>query len=218
MQTKFTVQELGFSGKHGLSARTLVPVWVKGRPIAPLFPADLTPRCGGFRVPPGGGEKTIVLSKAISAIAITTAAVRPALRRGQQEHQEQQQGRSNCRDAGSRPTLRRGQQEHHEQQHATDYRALQGELTDEMLLNKLERNASTREPRPGSQSWRTRIETARTLFKENFDDIITHLEKLENRDPNKAPLRPGGRDLKVSHRQLQHALGSMTSCYGEKFC
>ncbi|XRB06600.1 hypothetical protein NFJ02_28g65540 [Pycnococcus provasolii] len=143
----------------------------------------------------------ITVVVAISAIAITTAAVRPALRRGQQEHQEQQQGRSNCRDAGSRPalrrgqqehheqqqgrsncrdagsrpTLRRGQQEHHEQQHATDYRALQGELTDEMLLNKLERNASTREPRPGSQSWRTRIETARTLFKENFDDIITHL-------------------------------------------
>ena len=66
VQTKFTVQELSFSGKHDLSARTLVPVWVKGRPIAPLFPADLTPRCGGFRVPPGGGEKTIVLSKAIS--------------------------------------------------------------------------------------------------------------------------------------------------------
>ena len=76
---------------------------MEGRPIAPLFPADLTPRCGGFRVPPGGGEKTIVLSKAISAI--TTAAVRPALRRGQQEHQEQQQGRSNCRDAGSRPAV-----------------------------------------------------------------------------------------------------------------
>ena len=58
VQTKFTLQELSFSGKHDLSARTLVPVWVKGRPIAPLFPADLTPRCGGFRVPPGGGEKT----------------------------------------------------------------------------------------------------------------------------------------------------------------
>ena len=49
VQTKFTVQELSISGKHDLSARTLVPVWVKGRPIAPLFPADLTPRCGGFR-------------------------------------------------------------------------------------------------------------------------------------------------------------------------
>ncbi|XRB04135.1 hypothetical protein NFJ02_19g34900 [Pycnococcus provasolii] len=100
---------------------------------------------------------------------------------------------------------------------ATDYRALQGELTDEMLLNKLERNASTREPRPGSQSWRTRIETARTLFKENFDDIITHLEKLENRDPNKAPLRPGGRDLKVSHRQLHHAFATLDrvgTCWG----
>ena len=105
VQTKFTVQELSISGKHDLSARTLVPVWVKGRPIAPLFPADLTPRCGGFRVPPGGGEKTTASSKAISAIAITTAAVRPALRRGQQEHQEQQQGRSNCRDAGSRPAV-----------------------------------------------------------------------------------------------------------------
>ena len=85
---------------EGPTYRPVVP----RRPNAPLW---------RVQVPPGGGEKTIVLSKAISAIAITTAAVRPALRRGQQEHQEQQQGRSNCRDAGSRPALRRGQQEHH---------------------------------------------------------------------------------------------------------
>ena len=46
VQTKFTLQELRFYGKHDLSARTLVPGLVEGRPIAPLFPADLTPRCG----------------------------------------------------------------------------------------------------------------------------------------------------------------------------
>ena len=57
VQTKFTLQELSFSGKHDLSARTLVPGLVEGRPIAPLFPADLTPRCGEvllvFSLPPG---------------------------------------------------------------------------------------------------------------------------------------------------------------------
>ena len=31
---------------------------VEGRPIAPLFPADLTPRCGGFLLAPGDRVRT----------------------------------------------------------------------------------------------------------------------------------------------------------------
>ena len=51
VQTKFTVQELSISRKHDLSARTLVPGLLKGRPIAPLFSADLHTPQG-----PGGGR------------------------------------------------------------------------------------------------------------------------------------------------------------------
>ena len=112
VQTKFTVQELSFSGKHDLSARTLVPVWVKGRPIAPLFPADLTPRCGGFRVPPGGGEKTIVLSKAISDHrhhhrgGQASLKARPAGTPGAAAGQEQLQGRRVKASLKARPAGR----------------------------------------------------------------------------------------------------------------
>ena len=56
VQTKFTVQELSFSRKHDLSARTLVPGLVEGRSNAPLFSADL-------HTPQGQGRKKSELSR-----------------------------------------------------------------------------------------------------------------------------------------------------------
>ena len=78
-----------------------------------------------------------------------------------------------------------------------DYRRLGGVFTDEQVLNMLERNASSFPVRAGAHSWQQRIETARELRHGDLEQVIEHLENLENKDTLSAPnyasyTRPAG--------------------------
>ena len=105
-----------------------------------------------------------------------------------------------------------------------DYRRLGGVFTDEQVLNMLERNASPFPVRAGAHSWQQRIETARELRHGDLEQVIEHLENLENKDTLSAPnyasyTRPAGRQFmkRINHDQIQQVLATLErkgTCWG----